>query len=131
MKYRIKRLAFATLSFIVVAVFGTFSLETFCFPATSHGPVNIECTMAMYSPVYAAIAAGFVASWKFNFWSLLFASVASVIGLAILWKGFLFHWYGSDILYAIQFVTLWCLVPALITSSIFSGVYLYRNKHAL
>ena len=124
------RITVAIVVFVAVGILGALAVEESCYPLTSHGPISLACNVAIYTPVFAAVAAGVVMSWRSSFYSVAWALLASSIGLAILFRGFFSHWYGADIEDTIKFVVLWCLIPTVITAGTISGCNWYRKRNA-
>jgi hypothetical protein len=56
--------------------------------------------------------------------------IASSIGLALLFRGFFQHWYGTDTAHTIRFIILWCLLPEVLTSIVISGINLHGKRSA-
>lgn len=127
---RLTRITVAVLAFVAVGILGVLAFEETCFPLSSHGPISLACNIAMYTPIYAAVTVGIIMAWRSSFYSVAWAILATSIGLAILFRGFFSHWYGSDIEYTIQFVVLWCLMPTTITAGAISGCNWYRRRNA-
>ena len=128
MKKILLRTILAIIVFIVVGILGTLFVEEACFPVYAHGSDSLGCSFALFTPIYASVAAGIITGWHNNYNSVLLVVVATSVGLALLFRGFFTHWYGSDFQNTIRFIMLWNLIPAIITTSIISSYHIYNKR---
>jgi hypothetical protein len=110
-------------AFLLIVMVGSISLGELCYPADSHVAASLACNLSLFSPLVAAIVAGFVIGWRCRFVVSLLAFFVPTVGVAFLaLTGHLQYWYGKDVLAALRLAATYCLTPAVLASVLSSAI---------
>ncbi len=119
-------------AFLVLVVVGSVLVGLLCFPAFSHAPASLGCSIGLFSPLIAAVISGFIFGRRIAVAMSPFAAIVPIVGLGILFlTGHLRYWYGQDIAAALQLAVIYCIFPSVVASIVSATIYWRRGKNAL